>query len=128
MDDWSFSAHGLVAAGDPPPNQPRPVTARLTRARSFMDDFHLFEDERPVKPSLRCVLLRTCSVLFRRLAAHRVGWSCPGFSIPSRAVRRPDESGSLPGQDRCRARGGSALNAPPAPGGGQGGGGELRGP
>src|SRR3954466_15810771 len=30
MDDWSLSAHGLVAAGDPPPNQPRPVTARLT--------------------------------------------------------------------------------------------------
>lgn len=38
-------------------------------------------------------------------ASQHVGWSCPGFSIPWWAVRRPDESGSWPGQDRCR-RGG----------------------
>src|SRR5215211_7044233 len=54
------------------------------------------------------LVLRTCSGLFRRLAAHRVGWSCPGFSIPSGAVRRPDESGSLPGQDRRHPVGGCA--------------------
>jgi hypothetical protein len=42
-------------------------------------------------------------------ASHRVGWSCPGFSIPLWAVRRPDESGSWPGQDRRRRRGGGTA-------------------
>src|SRR5581483_9648887 len=54
----------------------------------------LFEDVREVNPPL-VGWWEDCSVLFRRLVAHRVDRSCPGFSIPSGAVRRPDESGSL---------------------------------
>ena len=40
MDDWSLSDHAQAAARDQAPNQPRPVTAPLTPARPFMDDFH----------------------------------------------------------------------------------------
>jgi hypothetical protein len=40
MDDWSLSELAAVAASDRASNQPGPVTAPLTAARSFMDDFH----------------------------------------------------------------------------------------
>jgi hypothetical protein len=64
-------------------------------------DFHLFEDQWLVNPPFVVGWWGLLSSL-RRLAAQLVGRSCPGFSIRSRAVRRPDESGSLPGQDHGR--------------------------
>jgi len=50
MDDWSASDRAPAAVSGPAPNHPRPVTSALTRARPFMDDFHLFEDAWLVKP------------------------------------------------------------------------------
>ena len=59
-------------------------------------------------PHLPVVVVEDVLSSLSALVAHRVGWSCPGFSIPLRAVRRPDESGSWPGQGRRRRVGGWA--------------------
>jgi hypothetical protein len=44
MDDWSVSDRASAAANGEASNSPQPV--RLTKARFFMDDFHLFEGGR----------------------------------------------------------------------------------
>ncbi len=80
---------------------------RLAVPRRRSRDRLLFDRARFVKRLLSWVLpgFEVCSFLFSALgSAQSVRGSCLGFSIPCRAVRRPERSGSLPRQGAMRRR------------------------
>ena len=80
------------------------------RKLAISDHFHLFEGEPAVNRQHHLVRVGAGGVLssLSALWGAACRWSCPDFSIPLWAVRRPDESGSWSGQDRRHRGGGRA--------------------